>query len=515
MIAGIPIWIKLVLPGVFLVLAFLRSRVGFVGRRFTALLGVLAALALVGHIDYQPFEPIHHWEFYHYYVTTKYFPELGYSGLYDATVVADHEDDPAAYNPELTVRSLQTYETVTRGSIMERAEAIRSRFTPERWAAFKRDIAYFRQAAPERWRASQIQQDHGYNGSPLVTAILGTLARQPFLPTHSFIAAAAWLDIALVILAAGLAARFMGVEEALLFLFLWAVNPFNDYGVIGGAYLRVAHLIALFLALIAFRRARLASSGVLFAVATLLRAFPAFLAAGLAAHDLLHPDRRSLVRRHARFYMSLGAALFVLVAATSLQGSPDGRNAWGAFADKLALHGDKLSPNVLSLRYLFFYSDEHNAAALVRLWQEGRPRNWVVESRKTFDARLPYYVAVVAASLAALALVVRRGSPADGIFAGLIVVYAWYHLSHYDFSVLALLPFLFPGSRAQLTALLVFWMAAAAWCLTPPAEAIADLKFLVLSSLMGVYFAVALALRYREGALGPQPPPVGALGAGP
>jgi hypothetical protein len=111
--------------------------------------------------------------------------------------------------------------------------------------------------------------------------------------------------------------------------------------------------------------------------------------------------------------------------------------------------------------------------------------------------------------------VVRRGSPADGIFAGLIVVYAWYHLSHYDFSVLALLPFLFPGSRAQLTALLVFWMAAAAWCLTPPAEAIADLKFLVLSSLMGVYFAVALALRYREGALGPQPPPVGALGAGP
>jgi hypothetical protein len=413
------------------------------------------------------------------------------------------------------VRSLQTYETTTRGAIMERAETIKARFAPERWAAFKRDIAFFRDAAPERWRASQIQMDHGYNGSPLVTAILGTLARQPFLPTAAFVAIAAWLDIALVLLAAGLTARLVGAEPALLFLFLWAVNPFNDYGMIGGAYLRFPHLIALFVGLIAFQRRRYASSGALFAVAVLLRAFPAFLVAGLCAHDALHPDRRLHIRRHARFYVSLAAAVLVLVAATSLQRSPDGRNVWVTFTEKLALHGDKLSPNVLSLRYLFFYSEEHNAAALVRLWQEGRPRNWVVESQKTFAARRPLYLGVVVALLATLAFVSRRGSPADGIFAGLIVVYAWYHLSHYDFSILALVPFLFPGSRAQLSALLVFWMTAAVWCLTPLAEMIVDLKFFVLSALAGAYFAVAVALRSLDGGPSLEPPAPDASQAAP
>lgn len=506
MTAGVPMLMKLLLLGVFLVLALLRNRLEFVGRRFPVLLAVLAAGALVAHIDYFPFEPVHHWEFYHYYVATKYFREVGYSGLYDATVVADYEDDRESYDPGLTVRSLQTYETVTRGSILERSEVIKARFAPERWAAFKRDIAFFRGAGPDLWRASQIQQDHGYNGSPLVTAILGTLARQPLLPTALFIRVAAWFDIALVLLAAWLAARAIGCEQALLFLFLWAVNPFHDYEMIGGAYLRFPHLVALFFAIIAFLRGRFAASGALFAVAVLLRAFPAFLVAGLAARDVLHPDRRSLIRRHARFYVSLAAAFLLLVAATSLQSSPDGRNAWAAFAGKLALHGEKLSPNVLSLRYLFFYSDEHNATALVRLFQEGRPLNWVVESQKTFAARRPLYLGVVAALLAALALLARRGSPADGIFAGLIMVFAWYHLSHYDYSILALVPFLFPGRRAQLLALVVFWIAAASWCLTPMAQAIVDLKFFVLSALAGAYFAGALALLSLEGVAGRQSP---------
>jgi hypothetical protein len=499
MTAGLPMLIKLLLPGIFFALASLRGRVGFVGRHFDGLLAMLAAAALVGHIEYRPFEPVHHPEFYHYYMGTKYFPELGYSGLYDASVVADSEDDPAAFDANMLVRSLQTYEMTTRGAIMERADAIKTPFTLERWTAFKRDIAFFRAAAPERWRTSQFQQDHGYNGSPLVTAMLGTLARQPFLPTAMFIAIAAWLDIALVLSAAGLVARLVGARQALLFVFVWAVNPFNDYGMIGGAYLRFPHLIALWLGIIAFQRRRFAWSGALYAVAVLLRIFPAFLVAGLLAHDALHPNRQVHLRRHARFYVSLAVAILAMVAVTSLQKSPERRNVWSAFTDKLALHSGKLSPNVLSLRYLFFYSDEHNEAALVRLWQEGRPRNWVVESQKTFAARRPLYLGVMAALLAMLALAARRGSPADGIFAGLIFVYAWYHLSHYDFSILALVPFLFPGSWRQISVLLVFWMMAAAWCLTPLAQAIVDLKFFVLSDLAAAYFVMALVLRSLEG----------------
>src|SRR5437764_431125 len=35
---------------------------------------------------------IHAWDTYHYYVGSKYFPELSYDLLYDCTAVADVED---------------------------------------------------------------------------------------------------------------------------------------------------------------------------------------------------------------------------------------------------------------------------------------------------------------------------------------------------------------------------------------------------------------------------------------
>ncbi len=489
---------RILLLAAFIVIFYLNRRRPSPGGRFPLVLWCLAGVALLAHLDFLATPHLHTHEFFHYYVTTKYFPEVGYSGLYDATVVADHEDDPSSFDPDQGVRSLTTYQLESRRSILERADTIRAPFPPGRWAAFKRDIAFFRDADGPLWKEGDSLRDHGYNGSPLVTAILGGLARQPFLPAPLFIKMAAWLDIALVIAAGVIVALLFDAVGGPLFVFLWAVNPLNDHAYIGGAYLRYLHILALFVALLAYARRRFVVSGAALAIATLLRAFPGFLVAGLLAQNLLSRDRRALLRRHAPLFAAAAATALILLGATSFIRSPDGENAWRGFAGKLSLHSQRISPNVLGLGYLFFYSDAHNVEEILKARKEGRNLNWIVEAGLTSDAHRGLYLGAAAALGAALLLLLRRGRPEDGFFAGLAIVFVLLHLAHYDYSVLALVPFIYPGRRVLLAALAVFWLAASAAILLPKSMAVMDYRFFVLSALTSLWFVAMIAIRLRR-----------------
>jgi hypothetical protein len=485
---------RIILTAAFIPL-LLRNRAAAIRVLFPVLLWALAIVALLAHVDFFTTEHLHLPEFYNYYVGTKYFPELGYAGLHDATVLADYEDDPSSFDPEQGVRSLSTYDLMPRRAVISWKDQIRAPFTEERWTAFKSDIALFRETDGVLWRAGEYQIDHGYNGSPLVTAILGGLARQPLLSTRTYIRVVRWLDIALVVLAATILALRIGPVAGPLFLFLWAVNPLNDHAYIGGAYLRYMHLLALLVALVAYARGRLAASGAAFAVASLLRVFPSFLLAGLLAQNLISHNRRALLRRHAPLFAAAAATALVLVAATSLIHSPDGGNAWADFAHKMSLHSQRISANVLGLGYLFFYSDEHNAAQVRSALDAGRIVDWVAEAGRTFAANRALYMGVLAALAVALLIILRRGCPEDGLFAGLVLVFAGLHLSHYDYSVLALVPLVFPGRRDVLVPLAVLFIAVAAARLLPAVASIVDFRFYVSSALMTMYFAATLALR--------------------
>jgi hypothetical protein len=495
--AAIPL-LTILLLGAFLLALFLRDRVPAVARHEATLIGILAAVALLPHVAFVAREGFNLNEFFHYYVGTKYFPEVGYSGLYEATVVADYEDDPSSLDPDLQVRSLRSYQMEPRPSVIARADAIRARFSPERWEAFRRDIAYFREVDGVLWKVGESLQDHGYNGSPLVTAILGGLARQPFLSSPRYIRLAAWLDVALVVLAGVILSFWVGPGTGALFIFLWAVNPFNDAAYTGGAYLRHLHLLALLVAILAYARGRMALSGGAFAVAGLLRVFPCILIAGLAVQNLIHRDRRLLLRRHAPLFAAVVATALIVIAATSLLHTPDGENAWVEFTQKISLHSQRLSVNVLGLSYLFFYKDDHNVAAIERAWEEGRAIDWAAEAGKTLAANRGPCLGVIAVLAAALLVLLRRGRPDDGLFAGVVLVFACLHLAHYDYAVLALVPFIFPERRDALVALTGFWIAVAAARFLPQAAAIPDFRFFVLSALTALYFAVMLALRLRD-----------------
>jgi len=131
----------LALGGIFLTLAL-----GRVSTRWSRPVAVAAlAAGLLAYPNFGAFHPtqigrvVHFWDAFHYFMGAKYLPELGYSRLYEATIVAGHE--LGAFPSAAYIRDLTTYEL--RASSTIDADRVRSHFSAGRWRAFKRDLVFF------------------------------------------------------------------------------------------------------------------------------------------------------------------------------------------------------------------------------------------------------------------------------------------------------------------------------------------------------------------------------------
>jgi len=496
------------LNAMFLVTQALRPRNGWIARAYPAILTALCLVAVATYFNFFRFHepgrsPVHYLEFYNYYVGTKYFRELGYNGLYEATVIADIQDDPGAYDPQLMVRLLTDYTFERRHQTAQRAGLIEGRFTPQRWAEFKRDIAVFRSRDLALWRSSNVQLDRGYNGPPLVTMILGSLANRAWMPPDTFIRVAAWLDPMLIAVAALIGAVWAGWEVGLLFVFLWAANPFTDYSYLGGAYLRFMHVVALFLGAVALQRGRSALAGASFAFAALARVYPALFAAGVVSAGVLsmgrkeEPGQGGQGPRSAMLRFAGGFALtsLLLIGLSSLQPTPNGENPWKLLGRKLATHKEEASPNSVGLRSIFAYDDASNMAEIMRSWPDGRRLNWNVEGERTFSRRQLYFYATTILGFLTLVWLLRRGRLEDGAFAGIVVTFAWLQLSHYDYAFLCIVPFLFIGRRDALVLTSALFMLVAVSQLHPKVRAVIDFKYMVASTLIAAWLVGMLGTR--------------------
>jgi hypothetical protein len=118
---------------------------------------------------------IHIWEMFHYYMGSKYFPELSYERLYECVSIADSEDPALKHRVELRkIMDLRTNMMTRTTDVLANPGLCKEHFTPERWEAFKRDVRFFRiRHGAKRWE--DVFGDHGYNATP-VWAILGSAA---------------------------------------------------------------------------------------------------------------------------------------------------------------------------------------------------------------------------------------------------------------------------------------------------------------------------------------------------
>jgi hypothetical protein len=82
---------------------YLTARAEQVARSvLLAVLAVAAVLSVAVYLDFGVFRYgtyLNEWDFYHYYLGSKYAPELGYTRLYGATLLADRESGQRYHNP--------------------------------------------------------------------------------------------------------------------------------------------------------------------------------------------------------------------------------------------------------------------------------------------------------------------------------------------------------------------------------------------------------------------------------
>lgn len=458
-----------------------RQRVAIALSGAAAALGVLVWLnfAVFGHGSDQTF--VNQREQFHYQLGARFFPELGYDGLYLASLAAQAES-PESPPPSPWIRNLRTYQ-VERMTLDDLA-AIRARFEPARWQAFRTDHdRYLRALSPQGLEEARL--DHGFNPSPTWTFVARLFAADlPATPTS--LAWLALLDAALMTLAFACVFVSFGARAGLLCVSLFGLT-YGTRFVLQGAFLRLDWLAAVLVGLCMLRRERSAAAGAAFAYAAAVRVFPVVFFAGATAVGVAQWLRGERPRWLAP--LVAGFACAALVAGVVGTAAGRGAGAWGEFAEKIELHRTIWAPTRVGLEMLVQYAPEATRSALER---HGLPR-FEIPEREVAMARARdrrgLTLALQLAIVPLLAAALWRAKPSEGALLGLVALYAFTSSGTYYWVALCATPL----ARAPRSALGVLALSAALYTLQAlayPDYETTHLRYAAFSLALGVLLLV-------------------------
>lgn len=468
----------------------------------------LAALGLAGLLCWSNLLQLnfpgfaHHSDTFHSYLGAKYFPELGYTRLYACTAVADWEAGLRGAAVERPMRDLTTNRLETTAAILADPARCTAHFSPERWAAFAADVRWLReQVGPRRW--NRFQQDHGYNATPLWTLLVSrAVGRKP--ASAGRIAQLRLLDPAALLLMWGAAMWAFGWRISCVAAIYWGTNYTAPFGWTGGAILRQDWLAAVVIGICLLRRERPAAAGALFAVATLLRIFPALVIGGVAlgaAGEMLKHRRLRLAATQRRFAAGTGVAFALLVPLSALTGG--GFESWIDFARNSRLYLDTPLANHVGLKTLLAH-DHAQRSEVARDASLADPMEPWKQARRDRFARLELLFWGLVIGFAALVGRAAASHPAwVGAVLGVALIPVATELTGYYWSVLLALAFAMavrPAIGAALCGLAALgWWVGDHWHWT-------DQIHVWISALTVVFCAFAVLLLAAR----PSAPPVGA-----
>jgi hypothetical protein len=387
----------------------------------------LLVAAAVAYPNFGVFHPgrghIHYWDVYHYFMGGKYLPELGYTHLYEATYVAGRE--MGALADATAIRDLTTYDF--RDPRTLDAAAVRARFTPERWQAFKRDLAFIGNHIRE-WPGPLL--DRGYNDPPPRAQLLHLLVG-PVRATLTSLTLLTAIDYALVVIALIVVWRTFGaVPAALAFAFFW-LSFFARFDFIGGALLRWDWIVALLLAMAALARGRPVLAGLGFAYAALARIFPAVFLLPLAIKWAQARWRGE--RAHDLGRCLATAAASVVVVAVVLLAAGESRTFAMDYVTKIQRHSREAATNSVGLPVLLVFQ-----RAPWRINAEGGV--FVTEGDALAAQPSPTLMRIVAGVALLLAVpLILAASPVVGLMYAVPLVFWGVAATGYYYSFLVLL----------------------------------------------------------------------------
>ncbi len=421
------------------VLVVRRRELRRTGRPGVAL-ALLAVLAPVVHLNFFTFHGgrfTHFGENFHYQLGSKYFPELGYDGLYEASVAAQAMTKPVLPLPRM-IRDLRTNTIVPVRAVDPRREEVIRRFSPARWRSFVEDHREFLDPAYAHV-LNELRLDHGYNPTPAWTFVGRVFnARLPLNSTT--IPLLALIDWVLLGTMFWVVFRTYGPAVGATALVVFGAGYPWRYAWVGGGFIRYDWLAALVIAVCLLKRRRFAAAGALVAYAAGVRIFPGLIVIGLAAAVL-----RGIVRREGlgwawRFAAGLAGGAAAMVLAGALAGR--GFAAWPEFVRNIEKHHGTWTTNTAGLELTVvtvpttMLSRLPDSIPLPERWAA-----WQGEMNRVQAERRPIYLAV-ATLLVAGACAAAYGRPRDeGAALGTVAVFAGLVLSCYYWVVLLPLSF--------------------------------------------------------------------------
>ena len=432
------LWLKLALSLVALGEVIRQARRGATGSKAGPLLALIALAAGLAYTNFLTFHAgrfTHFGENFHYQLGCKYFPELGYDGLYVASLAAQAESRPELPLPRL-VRDLRTNAIVPTASLAGPLAEVRARFTPGRWRAFVRDHDTFLDPSTLR-KLNEIRLDHGYNPTPTWTFV-GRLFNA-WLPIDSTtIPLLALLDLVLLAVMVVSVQRTYGGRAAAILVVLLGLGYAWRYTWVGGGFLRYDWLAAVVLGVCMLARERHVAAGGLFAYASAVRLFPVLLLVGVAVvalRDLVRGTKPGWVWRFGGGFV---AAAGLCAVAGTLVGR--GTAAWPEFVHDIEKHHGTWSTNTAGLELAIITSRRTMASALPAEWPLAqRWTTWQAEMNQAHLRWRPVSLAAAGLLLLALAVAAWHGRADEAAATGVVAVFALLVLSCYYWVVLSLL----------------------------------------------------------------------------
>lgn len=377
---------------------------------------------------------VHTYDMRVYYPVAKYFPELRFDGLYLASVAAMVDDVPGTTRAKLAnvqFRDLKTHRMVKADDVWNDIEAVKKRFSPERWDEFVRDMRYLRLTMGPDYLGSMV--DHGGNATPVWLASMYLVFNQTEA-SETTLVIGGLMDPLLLILALIAIGWAYGWRASLLCAVIFGANDFVMLGSNwAGATLRHDWLAYLMMTVAALKKEKYVAGGVLLAMSSAARAFPALALVGMAFPVLFWlaeyhrqngrwPGKAEWMAAKGntlRAWMGAaagGVALF-LFASIVLSFS-----AWPEWLRKVRLLDSEPHVNMVSLEGLVA-GTEYSQAALL-------------------DTRQLIFWTIAGAFAVGIALAARRRSPDQAAILGCMFIPILFNPANYYIHFITILPLL-------------------------------------------------------------------------
>lgn len=419
--------------------------------------GLYAAVLAVGLTTFPGYDRLrgqnflHPPEQFHYVFGAKYFPELGYTGLYDVTTQLSLEQN---LQMPLHVRNLRTGLLESAASAYPRAEAFLPNFRGMRLYELTQDLRDFARVAPGAAVAAMV--DHGFNGTPTWIGVARAVERDAPITRERLLVYAS-ID---VVLLSGLAMAFFwafGLESTALAALLLGTAWVYRFAWTGGSFLRYDWVVALGLALVALRKEKPGLAGGLLAWSTALRLFPAAfaLAAGLSflfrARD--RAGRVDLARFVIGYALVAGFAVWVGLHAGR------GPAAFREFGERISTHHSTWASNHIG------FDSIGTLDRIVVARPSTDPNDvdpfqaYVAPVEAARHTRRPFFLVFVLGTIALVAAAARKLPPWRAMPLGAAVVFSMSAISGYYWVMLLVVP-LVAERRTTLFFVLTTFLAA-------------------------------------------------------